>query len=119
MQNSVNGSVPQIPYPWLVFNEKVKVNSVFLRDSTGISDSVLLLFGGNVSRGGLVSSLSPVQFFISKIICCGLYLLGDYFSILISSMHDEDMTFFFFFLIGWASENVGRVLGILHETCAS
>ena len=51
--NSVNGSVPKIPYPWLVFNEKVKVNAVFLRDSTGISDSVLLLFGGNVSRGGL------------------------------------------------------------------
>ncbi|KAK7251699.1 hypothetical protein RIF29_35120 [Crotalaria pallida] len=51
--NSVNGSVPRIPFPWLVFNEKVKVNSVFLRDSTGISDSVLLLFGGNVSRGGL------------------------------------------------------------------
>ncbi|KAG2411142.1 DExH-box ATP-dependent RNA helicase [Vigna angularis] len=51
--SSVNGCVPRIPYPWLVFNEKVKVNSVFLRDSTGISDSVLLLFGGNVSRGGL------------------------------------------------------------------
>ncbi|KAI6683460.1 hypothetical protein NL676_029373 [Syzygium grande] len=51
--NSVNASVPKIPYPWLVFNEKVKVNSVFLRDSTGISDSVLLLFGGNISRGGL------------------------------------------------------------------
>ncbi|XP_050379007.1 DExH-box ATP-dependent RNA helicase DExH3 [Argentina anserina] len=51
--NSVNGMVPKIPYPWLVFNEKVKVNSVFLRDSTGISDSVLLLFGGNISRGGL------------------------------------------------------------------
>ncbi|KAK7398828.1 hypothetical protein VNO78_10001 [Psophocarpus tetragonolobus] len=51
--SSVNGVVPRIPYPWLVFNEKVKVNSVFLRDSTGISDSVLLLFGGNVSRGGL------------------------------------------------------------------
>ncbi|KAK7320141.1 hypothetical protein RJT34_04875 [Clitoria ternatea] len=50
---SVNAGVPRIPYPWLVFNEKVKVNSVFLRDSTGISDSVLLLFGGNVSRGGL------------------------------------------------------------------
>uniref|UniRef100_A0A2N9I0C5 T-complex protein 1 subunit delta n=1 Tax=Fagus sylvatica TaxID=28930 RepID=A0A2N9I0C5_FAGSY len=31
----------------------VKVNSVFLRDSTGVSDSVLLLFGGNISRGGL------------------------------------------------------------------
>ncbi|WVZ22928.1 hypothetical protein V8G54_001472 [Vigna mungo] len=52
-QSSVNGCVPRIPYPWLVFNEKVKVNSVFLRDSTGVSDSVLLLFGGNVSRGGL------------------------------------------------------------------
>lgn len=54
-QNSVNGGVPKIPYPWLVFNEKVKVNSVFLRDSTAISDSVLLLFGGNISSGGLVS----------------------------------------------------------------
>ncbi|KAK4280739.1 hypothetical protein QN277_012320 [Acacia crassicarpa] len=51
--NSVNASVPKIRFPWLVFNEKVKVNSVFLRDSTGISDSMLLLFGGNVSRGGL------------------------------------------------------------------
>lgn len=56
MQNSVNGLVPRIPFPWLVFNEKMKVNSVFLRDSTGVSDSILLLFGGNVSRGGLVSS---------------------------------------------------------------
>ncbi|KAI4347227.1 hypothetical protein L6164_008057 [Bauhinia variegata] len=51
--NSVNAAVPRIPFPWLVFNEKVKVNSVFLRDSTGVSDSVLLLFGGKVSRGGL------------------------------------------------------------------
>ncbi|XP_010279410.1 PREDICTED: DExH-box ATP-dependent RNA helicase DExH3 [Nelumbo nucifera] len=51
--NSVNARELKIPYPWLVFNEKVKVNSVFLRDSTGISDSVLLLFGGNISRGGL------------------------------------------------------------------
>lgn len=51
--NSVNAAVPKIPYPWLVFNEKVKVNSVFLRDSTGVSDSVLLLFGGNISQGGL------------------------------------------------------------------
>ncbi|KAF3795012.1 DExH-box ATP-dependent RNA helicase [Nymphaea thermarum] len=51
--NSVNGREQRIPYPWLVFNEKVKVNSVFLRDSTAVSDSVLLLFGGNISRGGL------------------------------------------------------------------
>ncbi|XP_058732350.1 DExH-box ATP-dependent RNA helicase DExH3-like [Vicia villosa] len=51
--NSVNGSVPKIPYPWLVFNEKIKVNTVFLRDSTGVTDSMLLLFGGNISKGGL------------------------------------------------------------------
>ncbi|GMQ11438.1 hypothetical protein CsSME_00054076 [Camellia sinensis var. sinensis] len=51
--NSVNAQEPKIPYPWLVFNDKVKVNSVFLRDSTAVSDSVLLLFGGKISRGGL------------------------------------------------------------------
>ncbi|CAN6451783.1 unnamed protein product [Victoria cruziana] len=49
--NSVNGRELKIPYPWLVFNEKVKVNTVFLRDSTAIPDSVMLLFGGHVSRG--------------------------------------------------------------------
>ncbi|KAF5190935.1 Dexh-box atp-dependent rna helicase dexh3 [Thalictrum thalictroides] len=49
--NSVNGRESNIPYPWLVFNEKIKVNSVFLRDSTAISDSVLLLFGGKFSCG--------------------------------------------------------------------
>lgn len=56
--------MPKISYPWLVFNEKVKVNSVFLRDSTGVSDSVLLLFGGNISRGGLVGSLTLLCLFL-------------------------------------------------------
>ncbi|GER32891.1 RNA helicase family protein [Striga asiatica] len=51
--SSVNAQEAKIPFPWIVFNEKVKVNSVFLRDSTGVSDSMVLLFGGNVSRGGL------------------------------------------------------------------
>ncbi|XP_058180538.1 DExH-box ATP-dependent RNA helicase DExH3 [Rhododendron vialii] len=51
--SSVNGQELKIPHPWLVFNEKVKVNSVFLRDSTAVSDSVVLLFGGNFSRGDL------------------------------------------------------------------
>ncbi|KAL3375265.1 hypothetical protein AABB24_006646 [Solanum stoloniferum] len=51
--NSVNAQEPQIPYPWLVFNEKVKVNSVFLRDSTAVSDSVVLLFGGSISGKAL------------------------------------------------------------------
>ncbi|GAB4828826.1 hypothetical protein Ancab_018487 [Ancistrocladus abbreviatus] len=49
--NSVNARESRIPHPWLVFNEKIKVNSVFLRDSTAISDSVLLLFGGNIVKG--------------------------------------------------------------------
>lgn len=62
----MNAGVPKIPDPWLVFNEKVKVNSVFLRDSTGISDSVLLLFGGNISRGGLVSSFCSVMLIASR-----------------------------------------------------
>ncbi|XP_016572735.1 DExH-box ATP-dependent RNA helicase DExH5, mitochondrial isoform X2 [Capsicum annuum] len=48
--NSVNARDSRIPYPWLVFNEKIKVNSVFLRDSTAISDSVLLLFGGTITK---------------------------------------------------------------------
>lgn len=51
--NSVNAQEPQIPYPWLVFNEKVKVNAVFLRDSTAVSDSVVLLFGGSISGKAL------------------------------------------------------------------
>ncbi|CAN1151585.1 DExH-box ATP-dependent RNA helicase DExH5, mitochondrial [Linum perenne] len=49
--NSVNARNSRIPYPWLVFNEKVKVNAVFLRDSTAVSDSTLLLFGGSITKG--------------------------------------------------------------------
>lgn len=53
-QNSVNAKYQTIPYPWLVFSEKVKVNTVFIRDSTGVSDSVLILFGGTLIRGEMV-----------------------------------------------------------------
>ncbi|RDX87994.1 DExH-box ATP-dependent RNA helicase DExH5, mitochondrial, partial [Mucuna pruriens] len=49
--NSVNARQTRIPCPWLVFNEKIKVNSVFLRDSTAVPDSVVLLFGGSISKG--------------------------------------------------------------------
>ncbi|KAL4579620.1 hypothetical protein LXL04_015774 [Taraxacum kok-saghyz] len=52
--NSVNTRYQTIPYPWLVFGEKVKVNTVFIRDSTGVSDSILILFGG-----GLVNGVMP------------------------------------------------------------
>lgn len=31
------------------------MNSVFLRDSTAVSDSMLLLFGGSFSKGAVVS----------------------------------------------------------------
>lgn len=81
----MNAGVPKIPYPWLVFNEKVKVNSVFLRDSTGVSDSVLLLFGGNIEKGGLVSFLmvflfaSPRLLFLHPFLCFLLLKLFIYF----------------------------------------
>jgi ATP-dependent RNA helicase DHX36 len=47
-QNSINSKDQQLPYPWLVYNEKVKTSSVMIRDTTGVSDSMLLLFGGQV-----------------------------------------------------------------------
>ncbi|PIA63667.1 hypothetical protein AQUCO_00201187v1 [Aquilegia coerulea] len=59
--NSINAREMKIPYPWLVFNEKMKVNSVFLRDSTAISDSVVLLFGGSISRGEFEGHLKMLE----------------------------------------------------------
>ncbi|KAL2652355.1 hypothetical protein R1flu_020483 [Riccia fluitans] len=52
-QSSVNGREQRIRYPWLVFSEKVKTSgsSVNIRNTTGISDSILLLFGGELRRG--------------------------------------------------------------------
>lgn len=98
-QNSVNAQQPKIPYPWLVFNEKVKVNSVMLRDSTAVCDSMVLLFGGSISRGGLVIFLLLVVYFFLDIFC--LFLCQSYS---------------FLYLIGWTLENVRRVLRIFHET---
>lgn len=51
----MNARESSIPYPWLVFKEKVKVKSVFLRDSTAVSDSMLLLFGGSILKGDMVN----------------------------------------------------------------
>ncbi|RVW27008.1 DExH-box ATP-dependent RNA helicase DExH1 [Vitis vinifera] len=36
------------PLPYMVYSEKVKTASIFVRDSTNISDYSLLLFGGNL-----------------------------------------------------------------------
>ncbi|KAL8542032.1 hypothetical protein ACS0TY_003041 [Phlomoides rotata] len=55
--NSVNARYQTIPYPWLVFGEKVKVNTVFIRDSTGVSDSILILFGGKLEYGAMSGHL--------------------------------------------------------------
>ncbi|XP_056163566.1 DExH-box ATP-dependent RNA helicase DExH3 isoform X3 [Syzygium oleosum] len=62
--NSVNANYQTIPYPWLVFGEKIKVNTVFLRDSTGVSDSILMLFGGALSHGVQVGHLKMLEGYI-------------------------------------------------------
>ncbi|XP_074566104.1 DExH-box ATP-dependent RNA helicase DExH3-like isoform X2 [Curcuma longa] len=62
--NSVNAKYQTIPYPWLVFGEKVKVNTVFIRDSTGVSDSILILFGGSLVRGEVSGHLKMLDGYI-------------------------------------------------------
>ncbi|XP_073021705.1 DExH-box ATP-dependent RNA helicase DExH5, mitochondrial isoform X2 [Primulina eburnea] len=68
--NSANSRHTRIPYPWLVFNEKIKFNSVFLRDSTAVSDSMLLLFGGRILRGDMDGHLKMLdgylEFFVDS-----------------------------------------------------
>ncbi|KAH9794942.1 DExH-box ATP-dependent RNA helicase DExH5 [Citrus sinensis] len=85
--NSVNARESEIPYPWLVFNEKMKVNSVFLKDSTAVSDSVLLLFGGSISQGEILLNprlnihthedlLAAVRLLVAEDQCEGRFLFG-------------------------------------------
>ncbi|XP_057805318.1 DExH-box ATP-dependent RNA helicase DExH1 isoform X1 [Salvia miltiorrhiza] len=45
---SVNAGVHLFPLPYMVYSEKVKTSSIYLRDSTNISDYALLMFGGNL-----------------------------------------------------------------------
>ncbi|XP_024028397.1 DExH-box ATP-dependent RNA helicase DExH1 isoform X1 [Morus notabilis] len=45
---SVNAGVHLFPLPYMVYSEKVKTTSIYIRDSTNISDYALLLFGGNL-----------------------------------------------------------------------
>jgi len=83
--NSVNAKYQTIPYPWLVFGEKVKVNAVFIRDSTGVSDSILILFGGGVTKGSMVRCLVLIVFscnFVLMLPCCLLYGLSFNFYML-------------------------------------
>ncbi|CAN4113942.1 unnamed protein product [Withania somnifera] len=46
---SVNAGVHHFPLPYLVYSEKVKTSSIYIRDSTNISDYSLLMFGGNLT----------------------------------------------------------------------
>ncbi|KAL9687667.1 hypothetical protein QQ045_032074 [Rhodiola kirilowii] len=62
--NSVNARYQTISYPWLVFGEKVKVNTVFIRDSTGVSDSILMLFGGALKHGAMAGHLKMLEGYI-------------------------------------------------------
>ncbi|XP_031498621.1 DExH-box ATP-dependent RNA helicase DExH1 isoform X2 [Nymphaea colorata] len=52
--SSVNAGIHLFPLPYMVFSDKVKTTSVFVRGSTNISDYTLLMFGGNLmpSRSG-------------------------------------------------------------------
>ncbi|KAH9746587.1 DExH-box ATP-dependent RNA helicase DExH5 [Citrus sinensis] len=85
--NSVNARESEIPYPWLVFNEKMKVNSVFLKDSTAVSDSVLLLFGGSISQGEILLNprlnihthedlLAALRLLVAEDQCEGRFIFG-------------------------------------------
>ncbi|XP_078154848.1 DEA(D/H)-box RNA helicase family protein isoform X1 [Carex rostrata] len=62
--NSVNARYQTIPYPWLVFGEKVKMNAVFIRDSTGVSDSIVMLFGGVLIKGEMAGHLKMLNGYI-------------------------------------------------------
>ncbi|XAR64753.1 RNA helicase [Bertholletia excelsa] len=46
---SVNAGVHLFPLPYMVYSEKVKTSSIYIRDSTNISDYALLMFGGNLT----------------------------------------------------------------------
>lgn len=46
---SVNSYLSSFPYPWLVYNEKVKTTSIYIIDSSNISDYAVLMFGGSLT----------------------------------------------------------------------
>ncbi|XP_073317491.1 DExH-box ATP-dependent RNA helicase DExH1 isoform X3 [Primulina huaijiensis] len=45
---SVNAGVHLFPLPYMVYSERVKTSSIYIRDCTNISDYALLMFGGNL-----------------------------------------------------------------------
>ncbi|CAN6479255.1 unnamed protein product [Victoria cruziana] len=47
--SSVNAGVHLFPLPYMVYSDKVKTTSIFVRGATNISDYTLLMFGGNLT----------------------------------------------------------------------
>ncbi|XP_042375797.1 DExH-box ATP-dependent RNA helicase DExH1-like isoform X1 [Zingiber officinale] len=47
--SSVNARVNLFPLSYMIYSDKVKSSSIYIRDSTNISDYALLLFGGNLT----------------------------------------------------------------------
>lgn len=90
---SVNAGVHHFPLPYMVYSEKVKTSSIYIRDSTNISDYALLMFGGNLlptktgdgiqmlggylhfSASNTVIDLIRVSIFIHAYICTSLLSL--------------------------------------------
>lgn len=90
----MNAHESTIPYPWLVFNERVKVKCLFIHDSTAVSDSVLLLFGGSILKGDAVKSF--------------IYILSEQIHLKAEYINFAQS------LTGWSYKDVGRILGILY-----
>lgn len=99
--NSVNARDSEIPFPWLVFNEKIKVNSVLLRDSTAVSDSVLLLFGGSISKGDMDGHLKMLGGYLEFYMSPGLAsmyqsLKNELQQLIYTKLHNPSMCIYSF-----------------------
>lgn len=95
-QNSINALERKLVYPWLVFNEKVKTSSVHIRDSTGVSDSGLLLFGGEIRRGHEPGQLFMqdgfLEFFMPRDVATAILMLREELDELVERrLGDPDM----------------------------
>ncbi|KAH7691056.1 RNA helicase protein [Dioscorea alata] len=55
--SSVNAGIHLFPLPYMVYSEKVKTTSIYIRDSTNISDYALLLFGGGLTPNKTTGSI--------------------------------------------------------------
>ncbi|KAK6802454.1 hypothetical protein RDI58_000234 [Solanum bulbocastanum] len=94
--NSVNARYQTIPYPWLVFSEKVKVNTVFIRDSTGVSDSIVILFGSALDCGDMAGHLKMlggyIEFFMDPTLAdCYIKLKAELDILLQKKLQDPEV----------------------------